>query len=465
MTLSPKVLVVEDSLPLAQIYKAYLSNTDYDVVLAATLEEAMTQIADYRPDIVLLDVELPDGSGIDLLKYVQKDYGGTQVIVMTAHGSSDMAVDAINLGATDFLTKPFDASRLLKTLDSARGNIVKTSNPIPDASRKDTSACLVGSSALMKEVNTVIQGVAASIAPAHIYGETGTCRDQVAEEIHSQSPRAANTFMSLNCAIAEQSQLERELFGAIDTDGALARCNKGTLFLDNVSDLPEDVQKRLLRFVHSAEYTPIGTESVLKSDVRLLSGGTQQLSQAVDTGAFRGDLFYRLHVVPLELPPLRARLTDMGDIATAILTQLSVQESKAFESIEPEALEALAAYDWPGNFRELENLLRQLVIVHNATAVTKAMLPKNLLSSVENQLQSKTSAWLNLDVHQLSHAGESSPDDIQPLWMVEKQAIEAAIDICGGNINRAASYLEVAPSTIYRKVQAWNKVNEQNEAS
>lgn len=465
MTLSPKVLVVEDSLPLAQIYKAYLSNTDYDVVLAATLEEAMAEIAEYKPDIVLLDVELPDGSGIDLLKYVQKDHRGTQVVVMTAHGSSDMAVDAINLGATDFLTKPFDASRLLKTLGSARDNIVKTSEPVPGASRKDTTACLVGSSPLMNEINVVIQGIATSMAPAHIFGETGTCRDQVAEEIHSQSPRSANTFMSLNCAIAEQSQLERELFGTIDSHGALAKCDKGTLFLDNVSDLPEDVQKRLLRFIHSAEYTPNGTESILNSDVRLLCGGAKQLSQAVELGTFREDLFYRLHVVPLELPPLRIRVDDMSEIATAVLQQLSEQEGKSFESLEPDAIEILAAHDWPGNFRELENLLRQLVVVHNMPAVTKAMLPKNLLSSVENQLKSKSSAWLNLDVHQLSHTGESTPEDIQPLWTVEKQAIESAIDLCNGNINRAASYLEVAPSTIYRKVQAWNKDKEQNEVS
>jgi DNA-binding NtrC family response regulator len=465
--------MVEDSASLTAVYSAYLADKKHDVVAAADLETARAELAKQRPDIVLLDIELPDGSGMDLLEELVALDTPPQTIVMTAHGTTDMALEAIRKGAFDFLTKPFDASRLQVTIENAVSQLQLGASARELASLQREHYCgFIGKSLAMQAVYKTIDSLAASTATGFIVGESGTGKELAAEAIHQQSNRANKPFIAINCGAIPSELMESELFGHVkgaftgaisDRDGAAGIADGGTLFLDEVCEMSLELQKKLLRFIQTGTYRKIGSNTLQQVDVRFVCATNRDPIEEVRQGRFREDLFYRLHVVPVRMPPLRERDDDLVRIASHFLRRFGESEGCSFKGFSPEAVEAMRRYPWPGNVRQLQNAMHQLVVLHDGEYVDRDMLPSEVLEGVidahigaphdapEPALQEAPSPSPALPAHQRLR------QTVEPLWLIEKRAIEGAIEACGGNVNRAAGLLEVAPSTLYRKINQWRE--------
>ncbi|KZX55127.1 sigma-54-dependent Fis family transcriptional regulator [Halioglobus sp. HI00S01] len=475
MTKALRLLMIEDSASLAEVYKAYLPDEQYQVVAVDSLGRAHATYGAFQPDIVLLDIQLPDGNGMDFLAEIQAMKNPAQVIVMTAHGTSEMAVEAIQMGAFDFLTKPFDAARLRVTLDNAASQL-RLGKQVRDLTlrERDGYGDFIGKSTAMQSVYRTIDSLAASDATGFIVGESGTGKELAAEAVHQHSERRDKAFIAINCGAIPGELMESELFGHLkgaftgassNREGAASVANGGTLFLDEICEMSLDLQKKLLRFIQTGTFRKVGSNELEKVDVRFVCATNRDPILEVREGRFREDLFYRLHVVPVRLPPLRERDDDVLLIARCFLSVFSERENKVFRGFSEKAEEAIRHYAWPGNVRQLQNAMHQLVVLNNGDRVEHSMLPhevtsgqleveSSVLSAVAIKPRANASASDNL--HEADHVARR--EQIEPLWLTEKNAIESAIDVCSGNINQAAGLLEVSPSTIYRKLQGWKKI-------
>jgi DNA-binding NtrC family response regulator len=384
-----------------------------------------------------------------------------------------MAVNAIRQGAFDFLTKPFDGSRLRVTLDNAAAQLRlgQRVSELADLER-DHYGKFIGKSLAMQSVYRTIDSLAVSDATGFIVGESGTGKELAAEAIHQHSPRRDKAFIAINCGAIPGELMESELFGHVKgaftgasghREGAASIADGGTLFLDEICEMSLELQKKLLRFIQTGTFRKVGSNTLETVDVRFVCATNRDPLEEVRAGRFREDLFYRLHVVPVRMPPLREREDDVLRIARYFLDSFSRKEGKLFDQFTPEAEEALRRYPWPGNVRQLQNAMQQLVVLNEGPVVEKAMLPEPVVSGVLERGESPTrQAPEAANVSSFS-AHVERRQSIEPLWLVEKQAIERAIDTCDGNINQAAGLLEVAPSTLYRKLQQWKKsANGQN---
>jgi two-component system repressor protein LuxO len=463
-----KVLMVEDSISLTAIYKAYLEDSDYQVVTVERLGAAHAALGALQPDIILLDIELPDGNGMDFLAEAAALPNPPKVIVMTAHGTSDMAVRAIQQGAFDFLTKPFDAARLKVTLANAAAQL-QLGKKISELSRpeRDQYCNFIGKSTAMQAVYKTIDSLATSDATGFIIGESGTGKELAAEAIHQQSPRRNAEFIAINCAAIPGELMESELFGHVkgsftgasaNREGAASVANGGTLFLDEICEMSLELQKKLLRFIQTGTFRKVGSNTLEQVDVRFVCATNRDPLVEVREGRFREDLFYRLHVVPVRMPPLREREADVLMIAHHFLHQFSEREGRQFNGFSPDAAAAIRRYPWPGNVRQLQNTMHQVVVLNDAETVEYDMLPDPVTSgALESGGQASASRAPALGLVDKA-SGQSHLErrqQIEPLWLTEKNAIEAAVATCDGNINQAAGLLEVAPSTLYRKLQSW----------
>jgi two-component system repressor protein LuxO len=421
---------------------------------------------------VLLDIELPDGNGMDFLADMQQleEQDRPTVIVMTAHGTSDMAVRAIRDGAFDFLTKPFDTARLRVTLDNAVSRL-QLGKRVEELARleRDSYAGFTGASPAMQSVYRTIESLASSAATGFIVGESGTGKELAAEAIHSQSERRNKAFIAINCGAIPGELMESELFGHVkgaftgassNREGAATVANGGTLFLDEICEMDLELQKKLLRFIQTGTFRKVGSNTLEQVDVRFVCATNRDPIIEVREGRFREDLFYRLHVVPLRMPPLRERGADISLLSDQFLQSFAEQESKAFRNFSVQAREALQRYAWPGNIRQLQNAIQQAVVLHSGERVEVDMLPDAVVSGeLETGILRRPE-----QITAVATSASASSDklarrrDIEPLWLTERNAVEAAIEACEGNINRAAGLLEVAPSTLYRKIQSWNKI-------
>lgn len=473
-----KILMVEDSASLSAIYKAYLEDTDYTLVAVETLGTAHAALGAFQPDIVLLDIELPDGNGMDFLAEASALEKTPKIVVMTAHGTSDMAVEAIRRGAFDFLTKPFDAARLKVTLANAASQL-QLGKKVDELARleRENYANFIGKSPAMQSVYRTIDSLAASDATGFIVGESGTGKELAAEAIHLQSPRRDAEFIAINCGAIPGELMESELFGhvkgaftgaSVNREGAASVANGGTLFLDEICEMSLELQKKLLRFIQTGTFRKVGSNTLEKVDVRFVCATNRDPIVEVREGRFREDLFYRLHVIPLRMPPLRERGADVILLAEHFLKQFSEREGRSFNGFSPESSDLVKRYPWPGNVRQLQNAMQQIVVLNDAELVQPDMLPEAVsLGTLEPVHQSQPRSLAAVPDHggaqtvgngaELSHI--TRREQIEPLWLTEKAAIEAAIEACAGNINRAAGLLEVAPSTIYRKIQSWKQAS------
>ena len=449
-----KTLIVEDSSTLCAIYSQYLDGSGLEVTSAETLADAKAAMVSWRPHLVLLDIELPDGNGLDLLDEAVSLSPPPAVVVMTGHGA-EHADQAMQRGAADFLSKPFDASRLRVTLLNAAEKLKLSQQIERLAIKRDHLGPLVGSSSAMQNVYETVDSLAGTLATAFIMGESGTGKELAARAIHQFSARAPGPFVVVDCASLAAEQLERALFGSAGdpSQGLIAQATDGTLFLDEVCSLSFASQSTLLRLIQHGTYRPVGATAEVAADVRIIASTNRDPLAEMREGRLREDLYYRLHVVPLRMPAMRERSEDILMLASGFLDRFAQEEGRDPHQLTDSAAQALRGYSWPGNVRQLENTMRQLLLTSASTEIDA--------SAIHQVISVTEIAADNERVARLSRASGDSTDSlsIQPLWMSEKRAIEEAIAACDGSINRAAQYLEVAPSTIYRKLQSWKAQN------
>ncbi|TVP10622.1 sigma-54-dependent transcriptional regulator [Shewanella sp. KCT] len=486
-------LLVEDSLSLGALYTEYLRGEGALVTQVNYGEDALRELAQWQPDILVLDIKLPDMSGMDILTQAQAQHPDTVVIMITAHGSIDIAVDAMRAGAFDFLVKPFDAKRLSITLRNARKQrqlvslVSKYENSLP----KSNYMGFIGESLAMQTVYKTIDCVANSKASVFIVGESGTGKEVCAQAVHHAGTRRDGPFIALNCASIPKDLIESEIFGHTkgaftgahaSREGAASRAHGGTLFLDELCEMDLELQSKLLRFIQTGVFHRVGSAKEEQVDVRFVSATNRDPWEEVKAGRFREDLFYRLHVIPIELPPLRARGKDILLLANKLLAEYSAEEGKVFTELSDEVRQLLLSYPWPGNVRQLQNVIRQVVVLNEGPSVTKEMLPMQIVSAAAAPAEASqgrvSGAASTIGQEAIAHetlpqetlaASEGADkalvtgnDEIVPLWIAEKQTIEAAIARCDGNVPKAAALLDISASTIYRKRQSWEEMERES---
>jgi len=355
------VLIIDDELDLRELLKLTLAKMRIAAVAVETVSEAKAELKKQPFDLCLTDMRLPDGSGLDLVAYVQKNHPQLPIAVLTAYGNVELAVEALKLGAFDFLSKPVKLSRLRSLISNALS--------LPDVSHIDSmisTPLLLGESQHMQNIRQQITKVARSQAPMYISGESGTGKELAARSIHQQSARAKNLFAPVNCGAIPSNLMESEFFGHLkgsftgaieDKMGLFQAASGGTLFLDEVADLPLDMQVKLLRAIQEKRVRPVGSESEVEVDVRLISATHKNLQDAVMEGTFRSDLFYRLNVIDIHMPSLRQRPEDIEPLTQEFLKHLTSNGKTV--KLSSAALDALRCYKFPGNVRELENILER----------------------------------------------------------------------------------------------------------
>ncbi|HDY7634320.1 TPA: sigma-54-dependent Fis family transcriptional regulator [Vibrio vulnificus] len=488
-----KVLLVEDSTSLAILYKQYVKDEPYDIFHVETGRDAIQFIERNTPQLVILDLKLPDMSGEDVLDWINQNDIPTAVIIATAHGSVDIAVSLMNKGAEDFLEKPIKADRL-KTSIAVHLKRAKLEHLVENMqSRFDRPRYhgFIGACLPMQAVYKTIDSVAPTTASVFINGESGTGKEVCAEAIHKQSLRKEQPFIAINCGAIPRDLMESEIFGHLkgaftgattDRKGAAMLANGGTLFLDELCEMELEMQKKLLRFLQTGTLTPLGGSKEVKVDVRIICATNRDPLKEVEEGRFREDLYYRVHVVPIEMPPLRERGNDIVELANHFLKTYAKEDGKKFNSISKEAQSILKKYNWPGNVRQLQNIIRNIVVLNDDNQLNVEHLPAQLttkpqtvkepakLSTPPQPVQAVIHEMHNgheaLNHHSLEtqtskvnplahNAFHHSDGSIRPMWQIEREAIQNAIAFCDGNVISAAVMLELSPSTVYRKKQAW----------
>jgi len=427
----------------------------------ATKAEALECLADRPHAIVVADLETV--GGVDQLGGLSSN--DSSVIAMSARGSVHAAVAAMRAGAIDFLPKPFGAAALLERLNAAIAEwpaarpvevkLAEAPAPKPAATglaREDFEG-FIGRSAAMGLVYDQISRIAPSKAPVFVTGESGTGKELCAEAIHGRSGRAGGPFIALNCSAIPKDLMESEIFGHVrgaftgateNRAGAAELADGGTLFLDEIGEMDLGLQAKLLRFIQSGTVQRVGDVTARRVDVRIVCATHRDPFAEIAAGRFREDLFYRLHVLPIQLPALRERAEDILPLASAFLARYAAEEARGFRGFEPEAAAMLMRHAWPGNVRELQNAIRRVVVLHQGAEVTVAMLPQTI----------RTGGPLSRNEFAVVET-RSAPQVVAPFWEQERSIIECAVEAHGGNIARAAAALEISPSTIYRKRQAW----------
>ena len=464
-TTRPPILLIEDTPSLMLLYRSVLTNAGLAVVTATTAADGLNAFHSSGAKLVLLDMVLPDQNGLDLMQDLLRLRPDTQVIVMTAHGSINMAVDAMRAGAHEFLVKPFDEVKLLHAVANAGGIVTPrrsaAKGTVAAAQISLHSSAFIGSSDAMARVHAKIAPVSRSMATVFITGESGTGKELCALAVHGNSARAAGPFIALNCGAIPQDLLESEVFGHMkgsftgaisDKQGAAAAADGGTLFLDEICEMAPLLQTKLLRFLQTTTVVPVGATRPRKVNVRIICATNRDPLEAVRRGQFREDLFYRLFVVPIHMPALRERGDDIVEIAETALTRFAMEEGKPFNGLHPDVLSLFRSMDWPGNVRQLLNVIRNIVVLHEGGQVAAAMLPDTLhqslgIAPVSAAVQTKVAvAELDLD----AVLG-------RPLAEVERLVIEATLARFNGSVPKAARVLDLSPSTLYRKIEAWAK--------
>ena len=456
------ILLIEDTLSLQMVYRATLINAGHRVSCAATAGAGLALFGAESPPIVLLDLTLPDRDGLDLMQDMLDQRPSTCVIVITANGSINKAVEAMRAGAHEFLVKPFDEARLLTSIDNAlrdNGKAPSTPRTIMREPKSLPEGAFIGSSTAMQRVQDKIASVAQSMATVFITGESGTGKELCALAVHQQSPRAAGPFIALNCGAIPAELLESEVFGHVkgsftgaisDKIGAAAAADGGTLFLDEVCEMLPALQTKLLRFLQTATVQPVGATRPRKVNVRIVCATNRDPAEAVRRGQFREDLYYRLYVIPIHMPPLRDRGDDVIEIASSALQRFAEEEGRSFTTLSPQVRSLFLSLPWPGNVRQVLNVMRNVVVLYDGQEVEDHMLPDDIVT-----LSAAPLAPIAAPVE----ASNTSLDDLLglPLAEVERRIIEATIEMHAGSVPRAARALDVSPSTLYRKLDHWAK--------
>ena len=419
-------------------------------------DQAWSTARDSSDTIILADLETIGGP--DAITTIA-GLGGP-VIATSTIGSLNMAVGAVKAGASDFLTKPFGARALLASLEAALATTTRP-EPLPSpeqihAGQQPDFAGFVGRSPAMLAIYEQICRIAPSRAPVFITGESGTGKELCAEAIHANGSRANAPMVAINCSAIPRDLMESEIFGHIrgaftgatsDRAGAAELADGGTLFLDEIGEMDLGLQAKLLRFIQTGIVHRVGDGAAKKVDVRIVSATNRNPRTEVNAGRLREDLFYRLHVLPIHLPPLRERVEDILPLSGSFLARFGAEEGRRFRGFSPEAAALIQSCPWPGNVRQLQNMIRRIVVLHDGLDVTAAMLPEDAVD-LDNSGKDQEIEYVE---------GNAGLPGITPFREQERAIIEQAVAAFDGNIARAAAALELSPSTIYRKRQAWTE--------
>ncbi|MEO5342230.1 MAG: sigma-54 dependent transcriptional regulator [Gammaproteobacteria bacterium SHHR-1] len=434
----PLALIVDDEPDIRELLEITLSRMAIDTIAAPDLAAARAHLAQpTRFDLCLTDMRLPDGSGLQLVEQIGQERPELPVAVITAHGNMETAIEALKLGAFDFVSKPLDLDLLRRLVQTALRLAPANTAIAAETAQPESGQRLLGDSVVMEEIRHLIAKLARNQAPVHITGESGTGKELVARLIHQQSPRSAKPFIAVNCGAVPTELMESEFFGhkkgsftgaIADKQGLFQAAEGGTLFLDEVADLPLHMQVKLLRAIQEKSIRPLGDQHEIPTDVRLISATHKCLSQLVEEELFRQDLFYRLNVIELEIPPLRARREDIEPLIAFLLGRIAQHNAIPRPQLSPQARQQLLEYGFPGNIRELENILERAAALCEAGQIEPhdLRLPKSEAPA--------------LDIGQI---GVDQNLD-QVLEDVERQLISAALDETSWNRTAAARRLGIS---------------------
>lgn len=447
-----KVLVVDDELNMRLVLSAMLTKDGFEVVTAENGMEALNILKKEACAAVITDLKMPLLDGMGLLSVVVKDYPLTPVIIITAHGTVANAVDALKKGAFDYITKPFEQEELKNVIKKAvRTRTLLNEEEVFSSPDEAERGGIMGDSEGINAVYDAIRQVAPTTTTVLISGETGTGKELIAAAIHRNSPRRNNPFVKINCAAIAENLMESELFGyekgaftgaVITKQGKFEMAHRGTLFLDEVGELPKDMQVKLLRVIQEQEFERVGGLRSIKVDVRLVTATNRNLVQDMKEGRFREDLFYRLNVFPVVIPPLRNRTEDILPLTDFFIRKFNKKLGKAVRGIDAIVQKRFLAYNWPGNVRELENIIERLVLIAKNEIITYDSMPEDLRAII--------STYRPLP-EEISH--KQFRDIIKnQMGEIEKKVIAQALDDCGGNVTKAASQLGLSRKGLQLKM-------------
>jgi len=447
----PLILLIDDEEQLCRVLQRALRRDGYDVLTATGGRQGLDLLAEKNPSLMILDLKMPEMDGLEVLKRARKLQPKLPVIMLTAHGTMEAAIEAMKLGAIDFLTKPFD----LQELKLVIGQALKVSHLVNEVDflRSELTSRysnMIGSSRAIREVVQLIERVAASNATVLITGESGTGKEVAAVAVHQNSARRSGPFVAINCAALPEQLLESELFGhekgaftgaAGRKPGRFELANEGTIFLDEIAEMPLSMQAKLLRVLQEKAFERVGGTETVHVNVRVIAATNRNLAQAIEKGQFREDLYYRLNVFQINLPPLRERKEDIPELAAHFLARL--RPTYQVHSISPAAMEMLIKYNWPGNVRELQNVIERAAIICPGEEIRPEHLPRELTAP---------------------HRGAGDlvirfPDEGISLEEVEKELILKALEKSGGNQTRAAQLLGITRSALLYRTQKYGLNN------
>ena len=453
MSDAASVLVVDDDEAVGKVLAALLVQDGHKATWVGSAEAALATLEKKPYDLILSDVRMPGFSGLELLKMVHLKWADMPVILITAHGTIPMAVEAMRDGAADFMTKPFNRDEVLflvrKALDGSAAE--RAAPPRPGRAKVEDTDGMVGSAPSLDEARALIRQAAPSMATALVLGETGTGKELAARALHSLSPRKTKPFVRLNCGALPENLFESELFGYEKgaftgaerrKPGRVELAEGGTLFLDEVGELSLGSQTKLLRLIQEKEYEPLGSiDPPKKADVRIVAATHRSLPEMVKAKTFREDLYYRLNVVPISMPALRSRPEDLEPLVRHFLGTLGAQNGRPKVTISPGGLALLSVEKWPGNVRQLQNFIERLIVLAPpGDLIEESTVKKELVRANLDQVEGTSAP-----------SADSLPERVRE---AERQVIEEAVQKAGGNRTKAARILGVSRRTLYNKLEA-----------
>jgi len=439
-----KILVIDDEVGIRQMLKTVLEKAGYDVDLAENGVIALEKVKNELFDIILCDIKMPEMDGFAFLEQVKKLDISLTIIMMTSFGSVETAIEAIRKGAYDYISKPFKTDEVIIAIKKAeeRERLIKENTLLKWQSNQLIMENTIFESPAIKEVIAAAERVAPYRQPVLLTGESGVGKEVIAHLIHQKSQRANKPFVAINCAAIPENLLESEVFGYAKgafTDatkpkrGLFEYADGGTCFLDEISEMSESLQSKLLRFLEDGEVRPVGDVKTIKVDVRIISATNKDLKSLVDSGHFRNDLYYRLNVIPIHIPPLRERKED-------IIAYINMRLEKAKKEISKEAMSVLLSYPWHGNFRELRNLFDRLFIFSSDNKIDIDDLPDYLFMRSVNDVAKSDTSFTSL---------KKAIED------VEREYIKKALSLTDGNRLKAAKLLEISPRSLHYKIKEY----------
>jgi len=472
----PILILVDDDADILSALKRALHSISAEIHTFQSALDAIQFCNLHSPAVVISDQHMPEMDGCEFLLRIKDKWPKSQRIILSAYNDFQKISSAFNSGVVErFICKPWDNKELVFMINKALNCFPESIHPT-SIEMIDTPINfhgIIAADESMHDLFDTIKHAATTNAPIFVIGETGTGKELVAQACHKESFHKEEPFIAVNCANFSENLIESQLFGHIkgaftgattNQEGLFSAAKKGTLFLDEICSLSPLLQAKLLRVIQEREFSPIGTHKVQKFHAQVISASSNSIGQALIDGSFREDLYYRLNVITIALPSLRDRGTDLLLIARYFLKKFSKAENKQFVKFSRDTIKIICSYDWPGNIRQLENIIHGMVILNTGSTISSQMIIKSLSTTVQGFASKNTPiAKTSFSENQItpspsSHINEgenNNPPKIQPLWQTEKQAIETAITFCNGNIPQAAALLEVSPSTIYRKKQSW----------